>query len=180
MSDRGLPDLDPVTTTRAQPAAVVVLGVGNTIMGDDGTGLELMARLQEDRPDPRIEYVDGGTGGMELLPIVQEASRLLILDAVSGQVPGTVVNLSGDQIPRMLAAKLSPHQVGLLDVLSAARLLDHEPAHLQVIGIVPESVDLRLGLSEPVAAAIGEATTQATTLIDTWLAGDSAQQADGS
>lgn len=151
-------------------APVTVLGVGNPIMGDDGIGLELLTRLGRARPDPRVEYVDGGTGGMELVPVVQEASQLLILDAVAGTEPGAVVHLTGDQLPRMLAAKLSPHQVGLLDVLSAVRLLGHEPERIEVIGIVPESVDLRIGLSAPVTAALPEAATAAIAILDRWLA----------
>jgi hydrogenase maturation protease len=149
---------------------ITVLGVGNTIMADDGTGLELLTLLGQARPDARVEYVDGWTGGMELVPVVQEAGRLLILDAVAGRVPGTVVRLTGDQIPRMLQAKLSPHQVGLLDVLTAARMLGREPEQIEVVGIVPEVVDLRLGLSDPVAAALPAAVEAAVEVLDRWLA----------
>jgi len=150
-------------------AAITVLGVGNPIMGDDGVGLELLAAVQSACPDPRIEYVDGGTGGMELIPVVQEADRLLVLDAVAGDVPGTVVRLDGDQIPRMLAAKLSPHQVGLLDVFAAARLLGREPGQVAVIGVVPGPLDVRLGLSEPVAAAVPVASRRACDVLGAWL-----------
>ncbi|MDR0431898.1 MAG: hydrogenase maturation protease, partial [Bifidobacteriaceae bacterium] len=66
---------------------ITVLGVGNPIMSDDAVGLALLERLEQQRPDPRIEYVDGGTGGLELLPVVQDAQRLLILDAVRGANP---------------------------------------------------------------------------------------------
>jgi hydrogenase maturation protease len=138
-------------------------------MGDDGVGLELLAALQAARPDVRIDYVDGGTGGMELLPVVQDARRLLILDAVAGGGAGTVHTFGGDHLPRLLAAKLSPHQVGLLDVFAAARLLGLEPDEVEVVGIVPESVDLRVGLSEPVAAAVAAGTVAATAVLDAWL-----------
>lgn len=149
---------------------LTVLGVGNTIMADDGAGLELLTRLTQVRPDARVEYVDGWTGGMELVPVVQDAGRLLILDAVAGAVPGTVVHLTGDQIPRMLATKLSPHQVGLLDVLTAARMLGREPNQVEVVGIVPELVDLRVGLSDSVSAALPAAVEAAVEVVDRWLA----------
>lgn len=154
------PTLSPVT----------VLGVGNPIMADDGTGLEILAGLRLERPDSRVEYIDGGTGGMELVPVVQDATRLLILDAVAGRGPGTVVRLSGDQLPRMLSSKLSPHQVSLLDVFAAARMLGREPAEVEVVGIVPELVDLRLGLSPSVSAAVPEAVRAAVEVLDRWLA----------
>jgi len=148
---------------------VTVLGVGNSIMADDGVGLELLAALQE-HPRAGVNYVDGAVGGMELVPVVQDSTRLLILDAVAGTVPGTVVRLSGDQVPRMLATKLSPHQVGLLDVLAASRLLGSEPDEVAVVGVVPELVDLRLGLSSSVSGAVPEAASAAEAIIDAWLA----------
>lgn len=154
------PEITPIT----------VLGVGNSIMGDDGTGLALLNRLSKARPDSRIGYVEGAVGGMELLPVFQEASRLLILDAVAGETPGTVMRISGDQVPRLLAAKLSPHQVGLLDLFAAARMLGTEPGVVEVVGIVPESVELSLELSAPVAAAMDEAEAAACTVLDGWLA----------
>jgi len=147
-----------------------VLGVGNPIMGDDGVGLEVLAAVRELlRDDPRVEFVDGGTGGMELLPVVQDATRLLIVDAVAGDTPGKVVEFEGDQIPRLLAAKLSPHQVGLLDVFAAARLLGREPSDVKVVGVVPESVELRLGLSAPVAAGVPLAADRAASVVASWL-----------
>jgi len=160
----------PTDAGEAPLAPVTVLGVGNPVMGDDGTGLELLARVRDQRPDPRIGYVDGGTGGMELVPVVTEATRLLVLDAVAGATPGQVLRFSGDQLPRLLSARLSPHQVSLLDVFAAARLLDHEPEQVEVVGIVPEVVELRVGLSGPVTEALSEAATAAVAVLDGWLA----------
>lgn len=150
---------------------VTVLGVGNPIMGDDAIGVELLARVRRDREDLPVEWVDGGIGGLDLLPVVTDTARLLILDAVAGTTPGTVQRLSGDQIPRMLAAKLSPHQVSMLDVLAAARLLGKEP-EVEAVGIVPASVDLRVGLSEEATAALDEAAVVAGGVLQAWLAED--------
>ena len=149
---------------------ITVLGVGNPIMGDDGVGLAVLAAVQAARSDPRIEYVDGATGGMELIPVVQDADRLLVLDAVAGPQPGLVQHLMGDQLPRLLSSKLSPHQVGLLDVLSACRLLGREPAVIEVVGVTPAQVQLQYGLTTVVQAAVPEAVHQACEIIDKWLA----------
>ncbi|MDR1151157.1 MAG: HyaD/HybD family hydrogenase maturation endopeptidase [Bifidobacteriaceae bacterium] len=151
-------------------ATVTVLGVGNPIMADDAIGLEVLTRLAATRPDPRIDYVDGGTGGMDLVPVVTDAVRLLVLDAVAGPDPGAVVELGGDQLPRLLASRLSPHQVGLLDVFAAARLLGREPAEIRVVGIVPGAVSMRLGLTDAVAAALDQAVARAAHVLDRWLA----------
>lgn len=149
--------------------APTVLGIGNPLMGDDGVGIALLEELMALDPDPRIEYVDGGTIGLSLLPLVLDAQSLLVLDAVAAPVPGTVVHLSGDQLPRLLQMKLSPHQVGLLDVLASARLLGCEPARIAVVGIAPKLVDMRLGLSPDVRAAVPEALALVRDVLRGWL-----------
>ncbi|MDR1833748.1 MAG: hydrogenase maturation protease [Propionibacteriaceae bacterium] len=149
---------------------VTVLGIGNPIMGDDGVGLAVLAELRQLRPDPRVEYSDGGTGGLELLPQVQDAGKLLLLDAVSGDIPGQVLRFSGDHLPRLLSSKLSPHEVGLLDVLSAARLTGKEPEAVEIVGVVPQVVEMRVGLSTAVAAAVAQAAALAAEILDSWLA----------
>lgn len=150
---------------------ITVLAVGNLIMGDDGIGPAILSRLVADRgDDPRIWFEDGGLGGMRLLDVVRQSPRLLILDAIASHLPpGTVLRIGGDQVPRMLASKLSPHQVGLLDVLTAARLLEDEPDVVEVVGVVPALLGLQVGLSDPVEAAIGEAVERAHEVLDEWL-----------
>ena len=187
---------------------ITVLGVGNPIMGDDGVGLEILHELKKiwnertnaaadhqhsDHTDScctsDIEFVEGGTAGMELVPTVQEAHKLLILDAVEpakasamglahastdmAYPPGACVNISGDQVPRLLSTKMSPHQVGLLDVLTACRLLGTEPDDVRVVGIVPVSVDLRVGLSPKVQASVVPAARQALEILQEWQRADS-------
>ncbi|MDH4659247.1 HyaD/HybD family hydrogenase maturation endopeptidase [Corynebacterium pyruviciproducens] len=151
---------------------ITVMYVGNPLMGDDGIG-PAIARALTGAPDepvplssthrepqsygfPGIELVDGGTSGMELLPAILDSEELILLDAVSvaGAKPGDVVVLEGDQIPRLRSTKLSPHQVGLLDLLSAAKLMGYDPSYLAVVGVVPEKAELGVGLTPVVEAAI--------------------------
>lgn len=80
------------------------------------------------------------------------------------------MKLVGDQVPRLFNAKLSPHQVGLLDLLAAARLLGKEPRRVGVVGIVAESADLHVGLSDTVVVSMDEATEAAQKLIAEWSA----------
>lgn len=175
--------------TNEDSAQVTVIGIGNPIMTDDAVGLAILGGLQGGPSDelawvpPRsftpapalssqeqVVFIDGGTSGMELLPTIQDARDLLILDALAGPgEPGSVVTLVGDQIPRLLNSKLSPHQVGLLDLLSAARLLGREPERVGVVGIVVRDTDLHVGMSPEVSQAIPEALTAARKLIDHWL-----------
>ncbi|MDR1791254.1 MAG: hydrogenase maturation protease [Propionibacteriaceae bacterium] len=149
--------------------SLTVLAVGNPIMSDDGLGQALLAAVQAACPDTRVTYVDGGIAGLELLPVVQDASHLLILDAIAGDTPGAVHHLSGDQLPRLLSAKLGPHEIGLLDVFTSARLLGQEPEVLEIVGITPASTDLGIGLAAVVAAAIPAATEIAVGILGEWL-----------
>ena len=155
------------------PEPITVLGIGNPMMGDDGVGLEILEQLRTYYTDQQhLEFVDGGTSGMELLPTIQDAESLLVLDALAPTAhsnPGDVVTLIGDQIPRLLNSKLSPHQVGLLDLLSAARLLGTEPLRVAVVGVVAESTELHVGLTPTVTRALPGAVAEARTLLDEWL-----------
>ena len=152
------------------PEPITVLGIGNPIMSDDGVGLEILEQLRAHYTDQQhLEFVDGGTSGMELLPTIQDAESLLVLDALAPTAhsnPGDVVTLIGDQIPRLLKSKLSPHQVGLLDLLSAARLLGTEPRR---VAVVAESTELHVGLTPTVTRALSSAVAEARTLLDEWL-----------
>lgn len=168
--------VNPVTLVpgvdRTSGAPVTVLGIGNPIMGDDGIGLALLEALHA-RVGERegVDWVNGITDGMELLPVVQDARYLLVLDAVAGpgMEPGTVRHLTGDQVPRLLSMKLSPHQVGLLDILAAARLLGKEPEAVEIVGVVPGEVDLDLSLTAQASAGVGAAVPVAVEALESLI-----------
>ena len=111
-----------------RPGRVTVIGLGNPLMGDDGLGLRARERLISSWSlSPGVELVDGGTWGMNLLPIIEDASSLLFIDAVDNGMPaGTPIVLSGDEIPRALAHKISPHQVDLSEVLAVHHVVPKE------------------------------------------------------
>ncbi|WP_083428434.1 HyaD/HybD family hydrogenase maturation endopeptidase [Corynebacterium sp. NML140438] len=158
---RELVTLDGVT--------INVIGIGNEIMADDAVGLAILREL-ESEPIPGVNFIYGGTSGMEILPMVQDADYLLVLDGLKQGQPGDVEVLIGDQIPRLLQQQLSPHQVGLLDLLSAARLTGQEPANVAVVGITARDVEFRTSLSEEIKAAIPEAVQRARQLLEKWTA----------
>lgn len=135
----------------------VVIGLGNPLMGDDGIGLMLLARLTAEWViEPEVALVDGGTWGMNLLPTIEDAGRLILLDAIDiGTEPGVVVELARDQIPRFLATKISPHQVDLRDVLAVAELRRTLPDDTIAIGLQPAVVTLSEELTPVVHAALG-------------------------
>jgi hydrogenase maturation protease len=127
----------------------LVLGVGNILLQDEGVGVHVIEHLQEHYHfPPDVEVLDGGTMGLELLNYLEGVERLLVIDAVDArQPPGTILRLMDGQIPAFLGRRLSPHQIGLADLLAVARLRDLTPPHVVLIGVQPASLDTGLDLS---------------------------------
>jgi hydrogenase maturation protease len=141
-----------MTETRER---TLVIGLGNPLMGDDGIGLAALEQLVASWDVAGVELVDGGTWGMNLLPLIESADTVILLDAIHlGRAPGTVIELEGDAVPRRLAAKLSPHQIDLGEVLALAAWRDTLPRRLVAIGIEPALVEMSTTLSPAVAAAM--------------------------
>jgi hydrogenase maturation protease len=132
----------------------LVLGVGNLLLSDDGVGVHTIQRLQEVARLPEgVQVVDGGTSGLDLLHYLEGVSHMIIVDAVeTGQAPGTLMRITGDQVPAYLSLKMSPHEIGLPDMLFAAKLRDLYPEEVVIWGVQPATTGVGLDLSPPVAA----------------------------
>jgi len=128
----------------------IILGLGNILNSDEGFGVEAMKFLQEAFSDnTNVEFIDGGVMGLDLLPLVESCSHLLILDAIdAGSPPGTIIEMSRDEIPLYNNVKMSEHQITFQEVLGFAKLREKLPEHLHLIGVQPESTSLGVGLSE--------------------------------
>ena len=148
----------------------VVLGLGNMLMADDGVGLAALARLEEEWFVPReVTRVDGGTWGMNLLPVIESADRVIILDAIDcGDPPGTLIRLEGDEIPRFLSQKLSPHQIDLREVLALAELRGTVPGEIIALGIQPARVEMSTTLSPEVEARLDQLVHMAAEILQRW------------
>lgn len=130
----------------------LVLGLGNVLCCDDGVGVFALEALRRRFvwPDD-VALVDGGTLGLALLPTLESARQVWILDAVEADAPpGTLVSIEGEDVEPALRERLSPHQVGVADLLDALHWRDTWPERLRVLGLVPESLELRIGLSPDV------------------------------
>jgi hydrogenase maturation protease len=136
--------------------AVLVLGLGNVLLGDDGLGAAAVVRLERDyRIPPDVCLQDGGTLGLGLLGLLSEASHVILVDAVRTESPsGSLVRLVGDDVPDAVRDRLSPHQVGVADLLAAARLIDRYPRTVTLLGLVPQAIELAIVRSAPVEAAL--------------------------
>lgn len=139
-------------------SGTVVIGLGNPLMGDDGLGIVVARQLlsRTDLPDG-VQVVDGGTWGLNLLPVIEDAERVLLVDAIDmAEAPGTLIRLSRERLPRYLATKISPHQVDLRDVLALAELRGTLPDDTTAIGLQPQIVALGTALSPLIAGRMEE------------------------
>lgn len=145
-----------VAAETVAPAPILVLGLGNILLSDEGVGVRAVEALcAGHRLPPEVDAIDGGTAGMDLLDLIIDREHLIVIDAVRLDAPpGTTVRLTGNEIAPVLRTRLSPHQLGLLDVLAAITLLDTGPKTVTVIGIVPACLDLDLSLSPVIAASL--------------------------
>lgn len=135
---------------------LLVLGLGNVLCGDDGLGavaVHLVDRLFQ--PPPGVLLLDGGTLGLSLLPQLEQAHEAILVDAVRTDAPaGSLVRLEGDDVAPAVAARLSVHQVGVADLLDAARWRGWYPSRLILLGLVPQSLDLGVGRTPAIEAAL--------------------------
>jgi hydrogenase maturation protease len=139
------------------PIQTLILGVGNLLMSDEGVGVHVIQKLAADYQLPEeVQVLDGGTLGMDLLYYLEGVENLLLIDAVEARKePGTLIRLEGDEVPAFLSIKISPHQLGVPDMLAAAKLKGNcYPQRIVLWGVQPECLELGLDLSPKVESQV--------------------------
>ncbi|HLP99133.1 MAG TPA: HyaD/HybD family hydrogenase maturation endopeptidase [Sideroxyarcus sp.] len=148
---------------------ILVLGIGNTLLTDEGVGIVAMRELEKlcaGRAD--IEFLDGGTLSFTLAVPISECDALLVIDAAElGAAAGSVRSFEGEQMDAFLGAnrKSSVHEVGLLDLMSISQLTGHWPQQRALIGVQPAVVDWGEALTLEVAASMPEILDLASRII---------------
>jgi len=132
------------------------MGVGNVILGDEGIGVRTIEELQRRYSFPEsVELLDGGTSGIELLRFFDNVDHLIIIDAISaGHPPGSVLRVEGEDVPATFETRITPHQLGLSDLLAAAKLTDQMPGYLVLFGVEPKSLATGVGFTPEVEGAV--------------------------
>ena len=163
----------------AQPAGnrrVVVLGLGNSLLADDGVGVQAIARLQAEPAEMPLELVDGGTMNFTLLQYLEDASAIIVIDAANlDAAPGTVRVFEGEDMDRIVAGsrRNSVHEAGLADLMAMARIKDCLPERRALITVQPERIDWGDALSAPVARALPGICERARVLAARWAPAES-------
>lgn len=149
----------------------LILGIGNTLLSDEGAGIHALDRLKTSYPNiPDLKFIDGGTLSFTLAVWIEECDNLIVFDATQlNQPAGTVKTFVGEAMDEFLGrTKHSAHEVGLLDLMDIARLTGHLPDNRALIGIQPEKLDWGMFPTDAVDSALDEAAAEAVKLIQQW------------
>ena len=157
------------------PPRILVLGIGNTLLQDEGVGIHAMRQVQmETGEHDGIEFLDGGTLSFTLAGPIGDADALVVVDAAQlREAPGTVRVFQGAAMDHFLLGnhQSSVHEVGLSDLMTISRLTGHWPERRALVAIQPEIVDWGESTTPAVTAAIPEACRYIHELVDGWRVG---------
>lgn len=161
---------DGATVTADQAKKITILGIGNSLYSDEGLGVQVLPRLVKALEGTgNVEFIDGTTEGMQLLGPVEATDALIIIDAINaGKQPGEIIKLEKEQIPAFNGVKMSVHQIGFQEVISAAQLRDRLPEKMVMFGIQPASLELGVSLTETAEKAIPDLIEQVKHQIGKW------------
>jgi hydrogenase maturation protease len=134
---------------------IVILGVGNLLLSDEGVGVHVAHKLMEMDLPAGVEVIEGGTDGFRLMNVVTEAERLIVVDAVKGgSPPGSIYRFDIKDAPSSPDAyKTSVHQIGILEIVHLSELIGQTP-ETTVIGVEPKSLEMGMALSPEVQEKI--------------------------
>jgi len=120
---------------------ILVLGVGNVLLQDEGVGVKVIERLQEEyRFSSNVRLMDGGTLGLRLLDPISDTDQLIVVDAVqNGEPPGTLYRLPASELEKRVTFKNSLHQLDLVEALAYSEILGNRP-NAVIIGIEPADI----------------------------------------
>jgi hydrogenase maturation protease len=149
---------------------ILVLGLGNLLLGDEGVGIHALKLLEQRFVDSRINYCDGGTQGLTLLPFIEEASHILILDAVyATAAPGKIIELQEEQLNSQVPVKFSAHDIALPDLLALLRFRNGNRIRIRLLGVTPLQMEPATELSGPVRHSTDVLVERAQEILKMWL-----------
>lgn len=153
-------------------APVLLLGLGNPLMSDDGAGQELLSRLSVCSSEwgNQVEFLDGGTQGLALLGVFEGRKAVVFLDAIRlGDKPGAVHVFNGEEVARMGRRATTSHEGSAPQILAALQLLGETPSDVTLIGLEPERIQTGMGLSRAVEDRLGMAAALARIMVERLL-----------
>ncbi len=134
---------------------ILVLGIGNILLRDEGVGVRVIEQMQKMHLPDDVELIDGGTAGADLLDVLAERRKVIVIDAVQADCePGTVLRFNADDLVRPDGVGMSLHELGLGEALTMTRQLGCAPKDVVVFGIKPKDIECGLELSEEIVTSV--------------------------
>jgi hydrogenase maturation protease len=149
---------------------IAVIGIGNLLQQDEGVGVHAI-RLLKDQYfiEPKIDLIDGGTTGLDLIPLVEGCEKVLFIDALELNAPGgTIAEFKNDEIQFQLNTKMSLHHLGLQDLLATLVLLEKSPPHLHLIGVQPYTIEAGIELSDKMQPVLKTLVQRIIEILQNW------------
>ena len=144
---------------------ILILGVGNLLMNDEGIGIQVVQKLEKEGVSG-ADIMDGGTGGFHLLGFIQSYQTIVFVDASLDDFPTGTVRVLHPKFAKDFPKQLSAHEIGLKDLIDATFLLGQKPEFCLVAISVKDFQDMGMDLSPDVEAAIPEAMLKIRELIN--------------
>ncbi len=149
---------------------ITVLGVGNTILTDEGFGVRVIEFLQRNYKFPEnVQLIDGGTLGVELTHFVTGTSKLLIVDSIDGGAePGKFFHLCDDEILKHFSQKISSHEIGIQDLLTMFEITGRKIPKVELLGVQPYSLEAGTELSDEMEELLPQVSEKAVDVLRKW------------
>jgi hydrogenase maturation protease len=150
----------------------LVLGLGNTLLSDEGAGVYVVRELERREPgNPDVEFMDGGTLSFTLAGPIESSQALIVVDTAQlDAAPGTIAVFEGEAMDEFVTTgkKTSVHEVSLMDLLAVTHLEGHLPQQRALVGIQPGVIDWGDGPTDAVATAIPKACEMVLQIMERW------------
>jgi hydrogenase maturation protease len=152
----GILKMGHMSPRQGPPGKIVIIGVGNLLLKDEGVGVHVAQELQKKSWPAAVEVHDGGVAGIGLLDFFPGATKVLLIDAADMNLdPGALVRFAPEEVASTVGGpRFSAHEVGILEVLELARALDQCPPEVVIFGIQPKEISWGTDLSPQVLASI--------------------------
>ena len=134
----------------------IIIGIGNILLQDDGVGVHVIERLENEKLPSTVELVDGGTSTLDTLGFFLDYKKVIVVDSLkAGLEPGTIYKIKPEDIKNYKKENLSIHDVQILDVVQMANMMGKFPA-VVIFGIEPEKIALDLEMTQTMISKIPE------------------------
>ncbi|MDF2635716.1 MAG: hydrogenase expression/formation protein [Pelosinus sp.] len=149
---------------------ITVLGIGNILMQDEGFGVRVVEQLLREYSFPsNVQVLDGGTLGMELLRFLIGTDKLILVDAVGGNLlPGSIYHFRNDEVKAYFKEKVSMHELGIQDVLAVMDVLEKPISEIMILGVQPLTIDTSLEMTPIVSQAVEAVVKQVLLVLKEW------------